>query len=124
MITARLRKLIVIFKSLRHVAEDNVIKSVYYALCQSLLSYCITNWGGVPKTTLLKLERAQRVILKVAVRGRNSSLFADRTLEHLVNCTVTGSYRQCIVQFEQVFIPGLTGPLRKLIKFLYKKSID
>lgn len=61
----RIRKLIYIFKSLRHIADTSIIKSVYLALCQSLLSYCITSWGGAARTLLLKLERAQRAILKV-----------------------------------------------------------
>ena len=38
---------------------------VYLALCQSILMYCIPVWGGTHKTELLKLERAQRAVLKV-----------------------------------------------------------
>lgn len=38
---------------------------VYLALCQTILMYCITVWGGTHKTELLKLERAQRAVLKV-----------------------------------------------------------
>lgn len=62
----RLRKLIYIFKALRHVADRRVIRMVYYALCQPLLEYCISTWGGIAKTTLIEVERAQRAILKVA----------------------------------------------------------
>lgn len=65
-ITSRVRKLIYVFRKLRHVADPNLLKSVYYALCQSLLLYCITVWGGTHKTTLLGLERAQRSVLKVS----------------------------------------------------------
>lgn len=65
-LTARTRKLIFVFKNLRHVAETKTIDTVYYALVQSILSYCITAWGGVPKTSLLRLERAQRAVLKVS----------------------------------------------------------
>jgi hypothetical protein len=39
---------------------------VYQALCQSILSYCITVWGGTSKITMLQLERAQRAVLKVS----------------------------------------------------------
>lgn len=63
----RLRKLIYVFKTLRNVTDDKIKKMVYYALAQSLITYCITSWGGAPKSTLLKLERAQRVILKVSL---------------------------------------------------------
>lgn len=66
LLTARIRKLIFVFKTLRHVAEAQIVRRVYFALCQSLLSYCVSVWGGAPKTTLLKLERAQRAVLKVS----------------------------------------------------------
>lgn len=62
----KIRKLIFIFKQLRNVAGLDLIMQVYYALCQSLLTYCITSWGGAAKTLLLNVERAQRAILKVS----------------------------------------------------------
>lgn len=65
-LVTRLRKLIYIFKSLKHVADRRTIKMVYYALCQSLIDYCIISWGGAAKTHLMEAERAQRAILKVA----------------------------------------------------------
>lgn len=66
LLSGRIRKLIYVFKVLRHVANPSVLQSVYYALCRSLITYCIACWGGVPKTTLKPLEVAQRAILKVA----------------------------------------------------------
>ena len=39
--------------------------TVYISLCQSVLCYCIPAWGGTYKTLFLKLERAQRYVLKV-----------------------------------------------------------
>ena len=66
LLTSRIRKLIYVFKTLRNVAEGGIVKRVYLALCQSLLTYCISAWGGAPKTILLKLERAQRAVLKVS----------------------------------------------------------
>lgn len=67
-LTSRLRRLMFIFRSLRHVADSTVLKLVYLALCQSLIQYCITAWGGTAKGHLLKLERAQRALLKVGWR--------------------------------------------------------
>lgn len=66
MLVGRVRKLIYVFKTLRHVLKPNILKTVYYALCQSIIMYCITVWGGTCKTTLLPLERAQRAVLKVS----------------------------------------------------------
>jgi hypothetical protein len=65
-LTHRVRKLIYVFKKLRTIAEPKLIKLVYLALCQSIVQYCITSWGGTQKSNLLPLERAQRAILKVA----------------------------------------------------------
>lgn len=64
-LAGRVRKLMFIFKTLRNICDKQQLISVYYALCQSVISYGITCWGGCPKSTLLKLERAQRGILKL-----------------------------------------------------------
>lgn len=61
----RIRKLIYIFKELRHCADPDTALLVYQSLCQSIILYCIPVWGGTYKTYLLKVERAQRAILKV-----------------------------------------------------------
>lgn len=61
----RVRKLIYVFKKLRHVADTSVLKMVYTSLCESILTYGITSWGGAAKSHLLCLERAQRALLKV-----------------------------------------------------------
>lgn len=65
-LSGRVRKLIYIFKTLRHVAHASVIRNVYFALCQSLVTYCISCWGGAAKTLMKPLEIAHRAILKVA----------------------------------------------------------
>ncbi|CAH0725078.1 unnamed protein product, partial [Brenthis ino] len=44
------RKLIYIFKKLRHTADPDLLKTIYLALSQSILNYCITSWGGARKT--------------------------------------------------------------------------
>lgn len=63
---SRVRKLIYVFKTLRKIANPQIIKNTYLALCQSILTYCITCWGGAAKTIIKPLEIAQRAILKVA----------------------------------------------------------
>lgn len=66
-LVTRLRKLIFVFKTLRHIADRKVLRVVYFALCQSIIDYCITSWGGAAKTHLINLERSQRAILKVSL---------------------------------------------------------
>ncbi|KOB51873.1 putative RNA-directed DNA polymerase [Operophtera brumata] len=64
-LSGRVRKLIYIFKGLRHIKDTQLLKSVYYCLGQSIVSYGILGWGGAGKTFILQLERAQRAIIKV-----------------------------------------------------------
>lgn len=77
----RLRKMIHVFKKLGRVADPESIKIIYLALCQSILNYCIVCWGSASKTSFLKIERAQRAVLKVAYRKpyryETESLYRD-----------------------------------------------
>lgn len=65
MTAERIRKLIFVFKTLRHVADSKLLKTIYFAMVQSVLSYCVRAWGGASKSHFLKVERAQRALLKV-----------------------------------------------------------
>lgn len=62
---SNVRKLLYIFKILKTIASPQVLRTVYFALAQSSLSYCVAAWGSTHKTTLIQLERAQRAVLKV-----------------------------------------------------------
>lgn len=64
-LSGRIRKLMIVFRKLRHVAEWSFLKTIYYSLCQSIIDYCIPVWGGSAKTKMLSIERAQRAVLKV-----------------------------------------------------------
>lgn len=80
-LTNRILRLIHVFKSLRESADTDTLKMVFYALCQSVIGYCITVWGGASKTSLIRVERAQRAILKVMLRRpfryETTQLYAD-----------------------------------------------
>jgi hypothetical protein len=67
-VSGRVRKLMHTMKMLRESADHSTLKTVYLALGQSIINYCILAWGGAVTATLLKLERAQRAVLKVALR--------------------------------------------------------
>lgn len=62
---SRVRKLIWAFKKLRLVADFDLLRTLYFSLAQSIIGYCITVWGGACKTIMIRLERAQRSLLKV-----------------------------------------------------------
>lgn len=61
----RIRRLIPLMKIMRRMAGLDLLREIYIALCQSLLGYCISVWGGCITSNLIKLERAQRSLLKV-----------------------------------------------------------
>lgn len=61
----RVRKLIYVMGALRASASEQVLRLVYGALCESILSYCIVVWGGAGVTAMIEVERAQRAVLKV-----------------------------------------------------------
>lgn len=52
-------------KKLRHSAKSNTLRLVYLVVRKSVISYCIPIWGGAYKASMLKLERAQQVALKI-----------------------------------------------------------
>lgn len=68
LLSVRVRKLIHIMRQIRDSGSQDTLRTVYYALCQSLLVYCNSCWGGAAKTILIELERAQRSVLKVMYR--------------------------------------------------------
>lgn len=65
LIMGRVRKLVWIFKTLRHVMVREMLAKIYIALVQSIIIYCIPVWGGATKTKFIDIERAQRSLLKV-----------------------------------------------------------
>ena len=65
LLMCRVRKLIWIFKALRHVMDRKLCTKIYVALAQSVITYCIPIWGGATKSNLIDLERAQRSLIKV-----------------------------------------------------------
>lgn len=67
-LSTKLRKLINVMRNLRYAACPETLKTVYFALCQSIIVYCISCWGSAAKTYLIQAERAQRSVLKVMLR--------------------------------------------------------
>lgn len=97
------RRLMPIFRKLRTVADPKLIKSIYCALGQSIMTYCIRAWGGTRKSTILPLERAQRSLLKVA----NFKPYRYPTQQLLSDCNVL-SVRQLyvkeVIKYQHKFI--------------------
>lgn len=65
-IVKRLQTLIYKFKKLKEIIHDiKYLKTLYYALVESHISYGILGWGGVGKTLLNKLTIVQKRIIKI-----------------------------------------------------------
>lgn len=65
---SRVRKLIFVAKKLRTYTSGTIIRMVYHCLCQSIIEYDISVWGGAGQSTFIELERAQRAVIKVALK--------------------------------------------------------
>lgn len=65
LIMNRIRKLSWTFKTLRHIADKDLLRQIYISLAQSVITYCLPIWGGANKSKFIELERAQRYLLKV-----------------------------------------------------------
>lgn len=102
-ISGRTRKMIYIFKQLRHAMTLQSLKKVYFALSQSILTYCIRAWGAADKTTLLQLERAQRALLKVI-------LFRPRYY------STSALYEECsVLSIRKLYIKAIIGKQHSLV---------
>lgn len=79
--TLRIRKLIYIFKNIRNILSPSILKTIYFALAQSVINHGLIGWGGAAKTILDPLKRAQksliRVINKKPFRYPSDILFND-----------------------------------------------
>lgn len=82
--TQKLRGLLSKFRYLVDFLSVRNLKTLYYALVQSLLSYGILGWGGVAENTLHSLVVMQkwilRVIFKKNIRYSSEMLFTENNL--------------------------------------------
>lgn len=60
----KLRKLLYVFRKLKPILTQKLIKNVYYALVQSIINYGLLVWGGSYKTNLNKIFVLQKIIIK------------------------------------------------------------
>jgi len=74
---------------LKHYTNISVLKSVYFALFHSYLTYSILNWGRANKTTLLPLIRLQNR--------------AVRTLEYNKTKTTVLYFKHKILEIPDLF---------------------
>lgn len=67
-LSGKVRRLIYVMKCLRDCTPTKILRTVYISLCQSVIHFCISVWGSAGKSYFIIIERAQRALLKVALR--------------------------------------------------------
>ncbi|CAK1602723.1 unnamed protein product [Parnassius mnemosyne] len=123
-LTCRIRKLIPILRKLRNSADFETLLCVYYALAQSLLQYCILTWGGIGKTTLLPLERAQRAILKVML-GKSLRYSTELIYKECSVLTVRQLFVMSVILRKHKntdFIPNLKRNKNRICKMTFHRT--
>jgi len=65
LLTSKVRSLLYIFKSIKRFVDVGSLRTIYFALVQSLLTYGIVGWGSAYENSLKSLEVAQKRILKI-----------------------------------------------------------
>lgn len=60
----RIRKQIYIFKTIRNIMSLKLLKNVYFSLCQSILIYGISAWGGAADTYIKLLNTAHKALIR------------------------------------------------------------
>lgn len=80
-VCSKLRKLIYIFKQLKHVLSLNLLRTAYYALAQSIMTYGLLVWGMPYNNVLKNVYTTQNLLLKIILskpmRYPTSQLFSD-----------------------------------------------
>lgn len=113
----RIRSLIYIFKNLRTIADNNLLIQTYRALCQCIIVYCISSWGGAPKTYMIEVERAQRALLKIMMYLPFK--YPTNLLHNQLGVlSVRKLYiLQCIQRYHRFTVPTLNLPERRITRY-------
>jgi hypothetical protein len=61
----KIRSLTALFYKIRFL-NKSIIRQIYMALCNSILLYGITYWGGSNRTNINTLHITQKMIIKIA----------------------------------------------------------
>lgn len=64
-VTTKIRKLIHKFYELRNILTLRTLKTIYYALVESIINYGLAVWGNAGTTIISKLSVAQKWIIKI-----------------------------------------------------------
>lgn len=69
--TKRIRQTLYKFRQLRDILDKDTLRTIYFALVQSVATYGILAWGGTRKLHLLPIEKGLKSILRVSMNKPN-----------------------------------------------------
>lgn len=64
----RIRKLTYIFRCLRDILNEKLLRTTYFAFCQSIIQYGIIGWGGTYKNQTQTIYISQKLIIKTILK--------------------------------------------------------
>lgn len=67
-LSSKVRKLGYVYGELRNIVNENLLMKIYFALTQSLLNYGIIGWGACSNYIIDKVDKAQKLNLKIIKR--------------------------------------------------------
>lgn len=67
-ICSKIRKLFYTFKILRNIFTRTLLKTAYYALVQSVITYGLIAWGGTFYTHLKNVIVSQKILIKIIMK--------------------------------------------------------
>lgn len=106
-ISGKIRKLIYKFYQLRQIMTIRMLKTIYFALVESILNYCIAAWGATNKTIIEPLKITQKYILKVMLNKKKTYSTENLYVESNV------------LQINQLYIKSVVRYTLKTKKYLH-----
>lgn len=97
-INTKIRKLIYKFYHLRNIMPNYVLKTLYYALAESIIRYGITIWGGTYPTNLETLKISQKYLIKV-ILNKNKQYPSEQLFEEFQVFDISLLYVKSVLLF-------------------------
>ena len=68
-IVNKITKVSYMLTKIRHYIDLNSLKLLYFSLVHSHIIYCLTTWGGAPRTTLQPLINLQKKVIRIITKS-------------------------------------------------------
>ena len=111
----KLRKLLYIFAKLAPILSKKLLKQVYFALVESVLTYCLPVWSSTYKTNFDSIVKTQKALIRRICRTsrleHTAQLFVDMKILPFSKLIAFSSIKQ-IIKTKQYNLPTHTSNTR------------